>query len=110
MPITKALGKSLRALDLLRKAAPSKLGFSYLKRISTLVWGEELLTLPPSSVFVSTFRHLLASLSALDLWSFGLQNLVSHIVTRFRCPLPGALLHLPGLDALESGPGDGLLV
>ena len=50
-----SLGKSPWALDLLGKPAPSKIGFSYLKRLSTLVWGEELLTLPRPGILVSPF-------------------------------------------------------
>lgn len=56
------------------------------------------------------FATGLASLGMLELWKFGLQNPVSHIVTRLGSPLLGALLYPLGLDTLERGPGGGRLV
>lgn len=71
LPITKALGKSPRALDLLGKPAPNS-SFSYLKRPSTLVWGEELLPHPPPGISGSPFCHwvgLFGHAGALEIWA-----------------------------------------
>lgn len=71
MPITKAPGKSPRVLDLLGKTTPHKIGFSCLKSISTLAWGEEPLTLP-LQVFSFPFWPLgppLEHMGALKLWA-----------------------------------------
>lgn len=111
MPITKALGKSPWALDLLGKPVPSEIGFSYLKRISILVWGEEFLTLPPPGVLVTTFCHqasLLELAGTVVLWAT--ESSVSHC-HKTQVPLIWGSAVLP-LDwaSWKGEPGGGLLL
>lgn len=107
LPITKALGKSPWALDLLGKPEPSEIGFSYLKRISILVWGEEFLTLPPPGVLVTTFCYEASLLELAGTVSLGvacfcdLNSPGSRIVATRKMPqffLPGQ--GLPGYGTL----------
>lgn len=81
-----------------------------MKRLSTLVWGEELLTLPRPGILLSPFFAIeLASMSTLEHRNLELQNLMSHTVTRLMSPLLWDLLYLPGLDTQKREPRDGLL-
>lgn len=71
LPVTKALGKSPLALDLLGKPAPSKIVLRYLKRINTLVW-ERAFNSSLSRRFRSPLCHcagLLEYAGALGLWA-----------------------------------------